>query len=324
MTAIRFFDDKICFGSHARKIVQTDECMVVQLYDKTGEGTMTIHRIFDGAYLIYNDMHLKEYMCDFQLKGNTPVLCVDHCREGRMEAEIKEGAFVCLQEHEMRVDNRLHHDGSVFFPLCHFHGLSIHFDLNTAVPVLRELYGGFSVDLRELLEKYCNDSKPYVLHNEAGLERIMSELYFVPRQIKAEYYKIKALELLLYLDALQVSASKEDRPYFYKSQVEKIKAIHAFITEDLQAHYTMEEISDRFQISLTGMKNCFKEIYGDSMYSYIRRYRMNVAATMLRQDREKSIAEIGWIVGYESPGKFSAAFRDVMGQTPMKYRKAVF
>lgn len=34
-----------------------------------------------------------------------------------------------------------------------------------------------------------------------------------------EYYVIKVLELLLYLDALSISDSVEERPYFYKSQI---------------------------------------------------------------------------------------------------------
>ena len=86
----------------------------------------------------------------------------------------------------------------------------------------------------------------------------------------------------------------------------------------------MDELAERFQISLTGMKTCFKEIFGDSMYSYLRRYRMNVAATMLRQDSQKGIAEIAGAVGYESPSKFATAFGQVIGQTPMEYRKSFF
>ena len=37
----------------------------------------------------------------------------------------------------------------------------------------------------------------------------------------------------MYPDVLSVSASLEERPCFYKSQVEKTKAIHALITKDL-------------------------------------------------------------------------------------------
>ena len=35
-----------------------------------------------------------------------------------------------------------------------------------------------------------------MIHNEPGIEHIFSELYFVPQQIKSDYYKVKALELL--------------------------------------------------------------------------------------------------------------------------------
>lgn len=285
---------------------------------------MTIHKIFDGAYVMYNDMHLKECVSDYQISRSSSFFCIDHCREGRMESEIGNNAYCYLQEHEMRVDNRRHHSGYVSFPLCHYHGISLGFDLEIAVPALKDFFGGFSVDLHDLQKKYCDDKKPFVIHNEPGIEHIFSELYFVPQQIKADYYKVKALELLLYLDALQISESREERPYFYKGQVEKIKAIHSLITENLQEHYTMDELAKQFQISLTGMKNCFKEIYGDSMYSYLRRYRMNVAATMLRQDSKKGIAEIAGAVGYESPSKFATAFRQVVGQTPIEYRKSFF
>ena len=194
---------------------------------------MTAHKIFDGAFVMYSDMHLKECTSYFQSSTDSSLLYIDHCREGRIESEIGNNAYSYLQEHEMRVDDRRSHSGRFCFPLCHYHGMTLGFDLDIAVPALKDFFGGFSVDLYELQKKYCNDKKPFVIHNEPGIEHIFSELYFVPQQIKGDYYKVKALELLLYLDALQFSDSKEDRPYFYKGQVEKIKAIHDLITDHL-------------------------------------------------------------------------------------------
>lgn len=112
----------------------------------------------------------------------------------------------------------------------------------------------------------------------------------------------------MYLDALQISESKEERPYFYKGQVEKIKAIHDLITTDLQEHYTMDELAERFQISLTGMKNCFKEVYGDSMYSYLRHYRMNIAATMLRQDSKRGLQKLPGLSDMKVPVNLQRPF----------------
>ncbi|MDO4281200.1 MAG: AraC family transcriptional regulator [Peptococcaceae bacterium] len=317
-------DEKISFGDNVRHIIETPECTVFQLLDESGEGTMTLYNIFDGAYMMVNDMHLTSCVSHFKQHDGSQLLCIDHCREGRIENEIADGAYCYLQEHELRVDNRHHHSGPVSLPLCHYHGITLTFDLPPATASLKGFFGGFSVDLYALADKYCDDARPFVIHSNPGIEHIFSELYHVPQKIKADYLKVKALELLLYLDALEISDAKEARPYFYKSQVEKIKAIHALITADLERHYTMEALAERFQISLTAMKTCFKEIYGDSMYSYLKRYRMNVAASMLRQSPDRSVADIAGAVGYESPSKFATAFRQVMGQSPMAYRKSFF
>ena len=55
----------------------------------------------------------------------------------------------------------------------------------------------------------------------------------MPEQIKLPYFRIKVLELLLYLDALELPKDAE-KPYFYKSQVEKVKAIHRLLTGELE------------------------------------------------------------------------------------------
>ena len=115
--------------------------------------------------------------------------------------------------------------------------------------------------------------------------------------------------------------NKEERPYFYKTQVEKIKAMHKLLTENITAHYTLDELAKRFDIPLTTMKSCFKSIYGNPIFTYMRIYRMNSAANLLREQKDLSIAQIAGMVGYDSPGKFSSAFKAVIGDTPLAYRK---
>ena len=134
---------------------------------------------------------------------------------------------------------------------------------------------------------------------------------------------IKIMELLLYLDALELPKEQEERPYYYKTQVEKVKAIQAFLAEHMAENYTQEDLSARFEIPLTGMKNCFKSVYGMSIGAWLTDYRMNRAAEFLRADREKSVAEIAGLVGYDSASKFAIAFRKIMGMSPVEYRSAI-
>lgn len=79
---------------------------------------MTAHKIFDGAFVMYSDMHLKECTSYFQSSTDSSLLYIDHCREGRIESEIDNHAYSYLQENEMRVDDRRSHSGRFCFA-CH-------------------------------------------------------------------------------------------------------------------------------------------------------------------------------------------------------------
>ncbi|MCA5961479.1 hypothetical protein LC724_15375 [Blautia sp. RD014234] len=129
--------------SNVKNVIETEDCVVLQIFDESGEGTMTAHKIFDGAFVMYSDMHLKECVSHFQSSTGSSLLYIDHCREGRIENEIGNHAYGYLQEHEMRVDNRRFHSGRVCFPLCHYHGMTLGFDLEIAVPALRDFLAGF-------------------------------------------------------------------------------------------------------------------------------------------------------------------------------------
>jgi AraC-type DNA-binding domain-containing proteins len=70
------------------------------------------------------------------------------------------------------------------------------------------------------------------------------------------------------------------------------------------------------------MKTCFKGVYGTSIFAYMRAYRMNRAAVLLRTGRQESVAEVAGRVGYDSPSKFAVAFKEVMGKSPLEYRNS--
>ena len=111
-----------------------------------------------------------------------------------------------------------------------------------------------------------------------------------------------------------------EHPYFYKTQVEKVKAIMAFMTKNPERHFTMEELSAQYDISVSALKQCFKGVYGTAIYTYMRNYRMDLATTLLTQTDEP-ITTIAGKVGYTNTSKFSEAFKKVKGKTPLEYRK---
>lgn len=121
--------------------------------------------------------------------------------------------------------------------------------------------------------------------------------------MRKNYFKIKVLELLLFLSILDVPLNGEERPYFPRKQVEKIKLVMKYITRNVDKHITLKELSLKFNMPITSLKLCFKGVYGTSPYSYMRYYRMHVAASMLRGSDE-SIADIAGKVGYDNSVNF--------------------
>lgn len=299
-------------------VSESEGCSVYRFSNETGEGTITLYDVFPGVSLAYNDFHMRYFRSEFQ--PERAVFCIDHCREGRLECTAKNDAYAYVEAGDLKLDRRLTHTGMFEMPLAHYHGAMISFDMETAGRSLPHQMKDFPVDLRHLRDKFCSDIYPLVIHEPEAVEHIFAELYAVPEKIKLPYFKIKILELLLYLEALELPEHPDEKPYFYRAQVEKAKAIQRFLAQHMSENFTQEELSKRFDIPLTPMKKCFKSVFGMTIGNWLLQYRMNQAAVLLGTRTDLNITEISGLVGYDSPSKFAMAFRRVMGLSPTEYR----
>lgn len=143
------------FGDNIEEVVETEECKVLRLNDPSGDGLMTIYRVFDGVYLMYNDFHLAHCYSRFTSCAN--LLCIDHCREGRMEHRTEQDLHYYIEAGDMRVDRRVHHTGDVDFPLSHYHGITIGFFMEQAEKAIYEAMPTISVHQMGL-RSLCNEN----------------------------------------------------------------------------------------------------------------------------------------------------------------------
>ena len=104
-------------------------------------------------------------------------------------------------------------------------------------------------------------------------------------------------------------------------ELETIRRVHEALTADLSSRITIDELSRRFLMNPSTMKEVFKTVYGQSIAAHIREHRMERAAELLRET-DASMAEIAAAIGYESASKFSAEFRKAYGALPTEYRRA--
>lgn len=312
-------EKNVFYGRNITAVKRDDTCTIYKMKDADGEGIMTCYSVFPGIDLLYNDFHMQSCFSEFRPK--VEMLGIDHCRQGRIEWELQNGSYMYLEEGDLQINSKENHSMNFGFPLNHYNGITVAIYIEKAVKTLSDIFGGVWVDLHGLREKFCARQNPFIMRAEDSIQHIFSELYTVPGNIRESYFKIKVLELLLFLSMVDVPVNGGERPYFPKRQVETVKAVMKYITENMDKHLTLNELSSRFDIPLTSLKLCFKGVYGTSVYAYLRSYRMHAAALMLRQSNE-SIAAIAGKVGYDNSSKFAAAFRAVMGKSPQEHRNS--
>lgn len=300
-----------------RLLAQNNDCIVIRVENETGEGDMIIYQVFDGVYLMYNDFHMSYY--DSMYQTAETVLAVDYCREGSLTMECDNGFYQVKNAGNVCIDSRVHHKGIARFPTSHFHGITIGFENELAEKTLREAAAGIPISLSEIRDKFCGRDGYFIMKDSETLQKLFTDLYHVPEKAKQGYFRAKVLELLVCLSAMEKHGTGE-KAYFYKDQVEKVNAAMRLMTEDLSQNYTIDELAKRFELSPTALKICFKSIYGKPIYTWLKEYRIQKAQEMLMKNPEMNIGDIAFLVGYESAGKFSAAFKQKCGMTPKEYR----
>lgn len=150
------------------------------------------------------------------------------------------------------------------------------------------------------------------------IDHVIGELYSVDERIKESYFKIKCLELLLFFSIAELE--KSETIQLSKSQAEIVENVKNDLISDLESNITIGQLAEKYGISKTALKNCFKEVYGKPIFKWRKEYKLNYACKLIEDD-ELAITEISRKVGYNSPSKFTQAFKDYVGCTPSEYRK---
>ena len=281
-----------------------------------GKGCMEVYDVFPGIEASFHTFLATEIQ--FQHDAMDTVLEIYYCRSGRVGWNMRGGTAIYLGSGDITAHSMACcADSAMMFPLGYSEGLSISVDLRQLPTVCPELLQEAAVGAEKLQEHFCS-GKPSAIPANPELEHIFAPLLSAAPSLRLPMLKLKALELLIYLNGLQ-PGGKELTQYF-SQQTELIKEIHQYLTGHLDQRFTIEELSRQYLINTSTLKEVFKAVYGLPIATYMKEYRIKQSMKLLRETTA-SIADIASQVGYESQGKFTRAFKDMEQILPTEYRK---
>lgn len=92
------------------------------------------------------------------------------------------------------------------------------------------------------------------------------------------------------------------------------------LTENFVTPPSLDDLAHDVGLSRSGLCAGFRQMLGQKVFDYIAQLRMQHALALLNQ-RDASITQIAYAVGYNHPSSFSVAVQRHFGTTPGKLRQ---
>jgi AraC-like DNA-binding protein len=86
-------------------------------------------------------------------------------------------------------------------------------------------------------------------------------------------------------------------------------------------NFDTQQWSRELNMSRTRFFNQIKKMTGTTPNDYLLSLKMNKARTLLLQEKNYTVSEIAWQLGFTNPAYFSKCFKKQFGMTPQEYRR---
>jgi len=151
------------------------------------------------------------------------------------------------------------------------------------------------------------------------VDEIMSES--VDEAFELFFLRVKAEELVC---RLLMELEKRDEKHLYALNSHDIQTIYKVkeqILEHLETPPVIRGLAVCAGMSPTKLKYLFKQIFGNSIFSYYQTFRMKEAAFLLKEEK-LSVSDVGYRLGFTNLSHFSRVFKEHTGMKPKQYSRS--
>ncbi|WP_189597192.1 helix-turn-helix transcriptional regulator [Paenibacillus elgii] len=140
-----------------------------------------------------------------------------------------------------------------------------------------------------------------------------------PKEIRNLYIEAKVMELLsiyFYYRICQAVCGLKDKPSILRGDdAEKIHVAQQFLLQHMENPPSLIELARQVGLNDFKLKAGFKELFGTTVFGYLREKRLEKAFCLLQQG-QLNISEVAYSVGYSNSGYFAGAFKEKYGLKP--------
>ncbi len=170
--------------------------------------------------------------------------------------------------------------------------------------------------LKQISTEKFIDSRQRIHSISPQMRMIIAELLSCDKSgtVKRLYWQSRILELLM-LQIEQIEGAGRPLNSIKYYDVEKLWEAKSIVENNLISPYPLKTLAHKVGLNDFKLKRGFKELFGYTVFGYLRELRMQEARKLLLI-RKDSVTEVSGEVGYQHPHHFSAAFKKRFGVLP--------
>lgn len=154
---------------------------------------------------------------------------------------------------------------------------------------------------------------------ELILRQILSSPFCNDDLLGSVYLESKILELIY--ETARIKQSKSTDIFLDSDDLESLKKAKKILVDSLQNPPSLDELAHKTAINTYKLKKGFKYLYGDTVFGFLQKHRLEVAKELL-ESGDISVFEASKMVGYKSTAHFSVIFKEKFGINPIEIKKS--